>query len=98
MKKIQEFGGFFDETTIVLCGDALIDLDIKSALFEHKRKGAMASVVTKEVPWDKVSSYGVVVTENDGRIKSFQENPARPRRCPTLPAPASISLNRKCWT
>jgi mannose-1-phosphate guanylyltransferase len=35
MKKIQEFGGFFDETTIVLCGDALIDLDIKSALFEH---------------------------------------------------------------
>jgi len=77
MKKIQSFGGFFDETTIVLCGDALIDLDIKSALFEHKRKGAMASVVTKEVPWDKVSSYGVVVTEKDGRIKSFQEKPSQ---------------------
>ena len=32
MKKIQEFGGFFDETTIVLCGDALIDLDLGAAL------------------------------------------------------------------
>jgi mannose-1-phosphate guanylyltransferase len=76
MKKIQEFGGFFDQTTIVLCGDALIDLDLKSALFEHKRKGALASVVTREVPWDKVSSYGVVVTDDDGRITEFQEKPS----------------------
>jgi mannose-1-phosphate guanylyltransferase len=77
MKKIQEFGGFFDDTTIVLCGDALIDLDIKSALFEHRRKGALASVITKEVPWEKVSSYGVVVTGPDGRITEFQEKPSQ---------------------
>lgn len=77
MKKIQEFGGFFDDTTIVLCGDALIDLDIKSALFEHRRKGALATVITKEVPWDKVESYGVVVTDADGRITQFQEKPRR---------------------
>jgi mannose-1-phosphate guanylyltransferase len=77
MRKIQDFGNFFDETTIVLCGDAIIDLDIKSALFEHRRKGAKASVITCEVPWDKVSSYGVVVTEADGRIKAFQEKPSR---------------------
>jgi mannose-1-phosphate guanylyltransferase len=77
LKKIQEFGGFFDETTIVLCGDALIDLDLKSALFEHRRKGALASVITREVPWDKVSSYGVVVTDADGRITEFQEKPSQ---------------------
>jgi mannose-1-phosphate guanylyltransferase len=77
MKKIQQFGGFFDETTIVLCGDALIDLDLKSALFEHKRKGALASVITKEVPWEKVSDYGVVVSDDDGRVVSFQEKPRR---------------------
>ncbi|MDN4052431.1 NDP-sugar synthase [Massilia sp. YIM B02763] len=75
MKKIQEFGGFFDDTTIVLCGDALIDLDLKAALLEHRRTGAMATVITKEVPWDKVSSYGVVVTDKDGRITQFQEKP-----------------------
>jgi mannose-1-phosphate guanylyltransferase len=75
MKKIQEFGGFFDDTTVVLCGDALIDLDLKAALMEHRRKGAMATVITKEVPWDKVESYGVVVTDADGRIVEFQEKP-----------------------
>ena len=32
IRKIQDFSGFFDETTIVLCGDALIDLDIGAAL------------------------------------------------------------------
>lgn len=77
IKKIQDFGGFFDDTTIVLCGDALIDLDIKSALFEHRRKGALASVITLEVPWDKVPNYGVVVTDHEGRITAFQEKPSQ---------------------
>ena len=77
IKKIQEFGGFFDQTTIVLCGDALIDLDLTSALFEHRRQGALASVITNEIPWDKVPNYGVVVSGDDGRIKAFQEKPSR---------------------
>jgi len=77
MKKIQEFGGFFDETTLVICGDALIDLDLHSALFEHRRKGALVSVITKEVPMEQVSSYGIVVAEPDGKVKSFQEKPAQ---------------------
>jgi mannose-1-phosphate guanylyltransferase len=84
IKKIQEFGGFFDDTTIVLCGDAIIDLDIKSALFEHRRKGALASVITREVPWDKVPSYGVVVTDADGRIRAFQEKPRQEEALSTV--------------
>jgi mannose-1-phosphate guanylyltransferase len=77
MKKIQEFGNFFDDTTIVLCGDAIIDLDLDAALLEHKKKGALASVITNAVPWDKVSDYGVVVTDDDGRVVKFQEKPKR---------------------
>jgi len=76
MRKIQDFGGFFDTTTIVICGDALIDLDIGAAVFEHKAKGAMVSVVTLEVPNSEVGNYGVVETDGDGRIISFQEKPA----------------------
>jgi mannose-1-phosphate guanylyltransferase len=53
----------------------LIDLDLSSALFEHKQKGALASVITKEVPWDKVDNYGVVVMDQEGRVQSFQEKP-----------------------
>jgi mannose-1-phosphate guanylyltransferase len=77
MRKIQDFSGFFDETTIVLCGDAAIDLDIKAAVEQHRANGAIATVITKEVPWDKVSSYGVVSADEDGRVTSFQEKPSR---------------------
>lgn len=76
MKKIQAFSGFFDTTTIVLCGDAAIDLDITAALAAHRVKGAIATVITKEVPWNKVSSYGIVITDAEGRVTSFQEKPS----------------------
>lgn len=75
MRRIQDFGGFFDETTLVLCGDALIDLDITAALAEHKAKGAIASVVALDVPLSDVASYGIVVAAPDGKILSFQEKP-----------------------
>ncbi len=76
MRRIQDFGGFFDEPTLVLCGDALIDLDITSALAEHTSKGAIASVVTLNVPKADVSSYGIVVADASGQIQSFQEKPS----------------------
>lgn len=76
MRKIQDFSPFFDETFVVLCGDALIDLNLSEAVRQHKEKGAIATIVMKSVPLKQVPSYGVVVTDNDGRIKSFQEKPA----------------------
>jgi mannose-1-phosphate guanylyltransferase len=75
LKKIQEFNTFFDDTFIVLCGDALIDLDLTAAVQWHKAKGAIATIVTKSVPKEEVSSYGVVVTDDEGKIQSFQEKP-----------------------
>ncbi|MEB3297055.1 MAG: NDP-sugar synthase [Cyanobacteriota bacterium] len=76
LKKIQNFQNFFDDTFVVLCGDALIDLDLTEAVRRHREKGAMASLITKRVPRDQVSSYGVVVTDPDGRVRSFQEKPS----------------------
>jgi mannose-1-phosphate guanylyltransferase len=76
LKRIQDFQPFFDDTFVVLCGDALIDLDLTEAVRRHRAKGAMASLITKRVPRDQVSSYGVVVTDPDGRVLSFQEKPA----------------------
>jgi mannose-1-phosphate guanylyltransferase len=77
MRKIQDFGEFFDETAIVICGDAIIDLDITAAVAEHRKKGALVSLVAKEVPMDKVSGYGIVVTDEYGKIISFQEKPSQ---------------------
>jgi mannose-1-phosphate guanylyltransferase len=75
LKKIQNFQRFFDDTFVVLCGDALIDLDLSEAVRRHREKGALASLITKRVPMEQVSSYGVVVTDDDGRVRSFQEKP-----------------------
>lgn len=75
MRRIQDFSGFFDETTMVLCGDALVDLDITAAVREHRDKAALASLVTLEVPLQDVQSYGIVVADADGRVRSFQEKP-----------------------
>jgi len=76
LKKIQDFQKFFDDTFVVLCGDALIDLDLSEAVKRHKEKGALATLITKSVPQENVSSYGVVVTDEDDRVKAFQEKPS----------------------
>jgi len=75
MRHIQDQSGFFDDTTLVLCGDALIDLDFGAALQQHQRQGALASVVTLDVPREQVGNYGIVVAGPDGRVQSFQEKP-----------------------
>lgn len=76
MKRIQDFNPFFDDTFVVLCGDALIDLDLAAAVQWHREKGSIATIVMKSVPKEQVSSYGVVVTDETGRIKAFQEKPS----------------------
>lgn len=76
MRRIQDFSPFFDDTFVVLCGDALIDLDLTAAVKWHREKGAIATIVMKSVPREEVPSYGVVVTDDSGRIKAFQEKPS----------------------
>ncbi|MEO1069578.1 MAG: NDP-sugar synthase [Cyanobacteria bacterium J06638_6] len=76
MRKIQDFSPFFDDTFVVLCGDALIDLDLTEAVRRHREKGSIATIITKPVPLKQVPSYGVVVTDDEGRVQSFQEKPS----------------------
>jgi mannose-1-phosphate guanylyltransferase len=76
MRRIQDFSPFFDDTFVVLCGDALIDLDLTAAVKWHREKGAIATIVMKSVPREEVPSYGVVVTDESGKIKAFQEKPS----------------------
>ena len=73
--RIQDFGAFFDDTFLVVCGDALIDLDLTAVLRRHWQSGAVASMVVCDVPREKVPSYGVVVSDSAGTITSFQEKP-----------------------
>jgi NDP-sugar pyrophosphorylase family protein len=61
------------EPTVVFNGDILTDLDLKTVIREHTEHKATATIVL--TPVDNPSSYGLVETETDGRIRRFLEKP-----------------------
>ena len=75
LKKVQDFSGFFNDTFLVTCGDALMDFDLGKVLEFHRSRGALATIVLKDVPRAEVHRYGVVATDASGRILQFQEKP-----------------------
>ncbi|MEO8661612.1 MAG: NDP-sugar synthase [Bryobacteraceae bacterium] len=75
MKRVQEFSGFFDDTFAVLCGDALVNVDFREAVRFHRERGAVATIILRDVPREEVFRYGVVATDENGRISQFQEKP-----------------------
>ncbi|MBL1243809.1 MAG: nucleotidyltransferase family protein [Sulfurimonas sp.] len=75
MKKIQIENSFFDDTFLVICGDAIIDADLEQAIKLHKMRGGIASILLKEVPKSSVWKYGVVELSTSSKVVSFQEKP-----------------------
>ncbi len=61
------------ETTVVLNGDILTDLDISKVIEFHKSKQAAATIVL--TPVENPSAYGLVETDADGKVLRFREKP-----------------------
>ncbi len=61
------------EPFLVISGDALTDIDLTSMIEFHRRNGALVTVGLKPVP-DPLE-FGIVITEEDGRINRFLEKP-----------------------
>lgn len=74
MKKCQFFFNE-GEDFVVMSGDVLTTADIKEGIRIHKESGAIATIGTKQIPKECVSSFGVVVTDENGYITEFQEKP-----------------------
>ena len=64
-----------DETFVVVNGDVLTDSDISELIAFHRRSGAEATISL--TPVDDPSSFGVVVTDDGGRVEAFIEKPPR---------------------
>src|SRR4051794_11554548 len=65
---------YLDETILVVSGDALTDMDLGALLRFHRDQGAAATLALKRVP-DPLE-FGVVITDDEGRIERFLEKPS----------------------
>lgn len=64
---------------IILSGDQICKQDYSEFLKFHKEKNAEFSVAVREVPWEEASRFGLMVTDESGRITEFQEKPKEPK-------------------
>lgn len=70
---VKNAQGFLKETFIIISGDALTDIDIDAALAFHRSKQAQVTLVLRKA--EKPLEYGVVLTDEEGKVKRFLEKP-----------------------
>ena len=63
-----------DEPFLVISGDALCDIDLGALVRFHREREAFVTIGLKSVP--NPLEFGIVVTDEDGRIERFLEKPS----------------------
>src|SRR5215831_6468861 len=66
--------GRLDDTFLVISGDALCDVDITRLVEFHKEKRASVTIGLKAV--ENPLEFGIVVTDEEGRVERFLEKPS----------------------
>ena len=66
------------ENVLILSGDHIYKMDYNLMLTEHIDKNADLTVSVIEVPWDEASRFGIMSTDDEGRIVKFSEKPKKP--------------------
>jgi mannose-1-phosphate guanylyltransferase / phosphomannomutase len=70
---VKQAAELLDDTFLVISGDAVTDYDLRSIINFHLEKRALATLTLARVP--NPSDYGVVHTDQEGRIIRFYEKP-----------------------
>ncbi len=63
-----------DDTFLVISGDALCDFDLTKLVEFHQERGAAVTIGLKSV--ENPLEFGIVVTDEDGRVERFLEKPS----------------------
>mgnify|MGYP000955491701 CR=1 FL=1 len=72
VKNAEQF--FDNEPLIVFNGDILTDIDISDLVDFHRKNSAKATIALTEV--EDPTPYGLVITDEKGRVTSFLEKPS----------------------
>jgi mannose-1-phosphate guanylyltransferase len=70
---VKRLADCFDETFVVIMGDALTDVDVHDVIAFHKEHEALATLALMRV--EDTSQYGVVELDYEKNILNFQEKP-----------------------
>jgi mannose-1-phosphate guanylyltransferase / phosphomannomutase len=63
-----------EEPFLVISGDALCDIDLDALVEHHKKMGGAVTIGLKSV--ENPLEFGIVVTDEDGRVERFLEKPS----------------------
>ncbi|HET8892788.1 MAG TPA: sugar phosphate nucleotidyltransferase [Gaiellaceae bacterium] len=63
-----------DDTFLVISGDALCDVDLTRLVEFHRERNASVTIGLKSVP--NPLDFGIVVTDDEGRVERFLEKPS----------------------
>ena len=66
------------EYVLILSGDHIYKMDYSWMIEYHKLKKAEATIGVIEVPWEEASRFGIMNTDEEGKIVEFQEKPEKP--------------------
>lgn len=66
------------ENVLILSGDHIYKMDYNLMLTEHLENNADLTVSVIEVPWEEASRFGIMSTDDEGRITKFAEKPKKP--------------------
>jgi len=80
-QNIYSIGSEKSSYVIILSGDHIYKMNYQRMLQQHADAGADVTVATIEVaPEEAAGRFGILETDQHGRVVGFEEKPARPKR------------------
>ena len=78
-QNIDFIDSYAPEYLLILSGDHIYKMNYAKMLAYHKEHDADATIAVIEVPMREASRFGIMNTDEEGRIVEFQEKPAEPK-------------------
>lgn len=77
-QNLEYIENYNPEYVLILGGDHIYKMDYEMMLDFHKAHNADITIAAMPVPWEEASRFGVVVADDQGHIKEFEEKPEKP--------------------
>lgn len=78
-QNLEYMENYHPEFVLILSGDHIYKMDYEIMLDFHKANQADVTIAAMPVPMEEASRFGIVVTQEGGRIREFQEKPLVPK-------------------